>query len=247
VLIGPNLASSMGLEVGDEFVIEVAGEERTLIVCGFLSGMFNAGYGSVLTYDAFCTLFGEDSDDETVARQYALADPDVADDVRRGLEQRFGDAVDVRPTGLFTDTDDMITLIQTLFITMAYLMALVAATLAFLAVSLITGRMFTAERQDLGVYRALGFTSNRLRRQFALRFFIVALLGCFLGATAAAASGGWLMSQLFGMFGVTRFVLDTNPLMVAALTVGLALVFLAAAFVSARKIKRVDVRELVAE
>lgn len=247
VLIGPNLASSMGLEVGDEFVIEVAGEERTLIVCGFLSGMFNAGYGSVLTYDAFCTLFGEDSDDETVARQYALADPDAADDVRRGLEQRFGDAVDVRPTGLFTDTDDMITLIQTLFITMAYLMALVAATLAFLAVSLITGRMFTAERQDLGVYRALGFTSNRLRRQFALRFFIVALLGCLLGATAAAASGGWLMSQLFGMFGVTRFVLDTNPLMVAALTVGLALVFLAAAFVSARKIKRVDVRELVAE
>lgn len=247
VLIGPNLASSMGLEVGDEFVIEVAGEERTLIVCGFLSGMFNAGYGSVLTYDAFCTLFGEDSDDETVARQYALADPDAADDVRRGLEQRFGDAVDVRPTGLFTDTDDMITLIQTLFITMAYLMALVAATLAFLAVSLITGRMFTAERQDLGVYRALGFTSNRLRRQFALRFFIVALLGCLLGATAAAASGGWLMSRLFGMFGVTRFVLDTNPLMVAALTVGLALVFLAAAFVSARKIKRVDVRELVAE
>lgn len=224
-----------------------AGEERTLIVCGFLSGMFNAGYGSVLTYDAFCTLFGEDSDDETVARQYALADPDAADDVRRGLEQRFGDAVDVRPTGLFTDTDDMITLIQTLFITMAYLMALVAATLAFLAVSLITGRMFTAERQDLGVYRALGFTSNRLRRQFALRFFIVALLGCLLGATAAAASGGWLMSQLFGMFGVTRFVLDTNPFMVSGLAVGLALVFLAAAFVSARKIKRVDVRELVAE
>lgn len=247
VLVGPNLASSMGLEVGDEFVIEVAGEERTLIVCGFLSGMFNAGYGSVLTYDAFCTLFGEDSDDETVARQYALADPDAADDVRHGLEQRFGDAVDVRPTGLFTDTDDMITLIQTLFITMAYLMALVAASLAFLAVSLITGRMFTAERQDLGVYRALGFTSNRLRRQFALRFFIVALLGCLLGATAAAASGGWLMSQLFGMFGVTRFVLDTNPLMVSGLAVGLALVFLAAAFVSARKIKRVDVRELVAE
>ena len=35
--------------------------------------------------------------------------------------------------------------------------------------------------------------------------------------------------------------------MVSGLAVGLALVFLAAAFVSARKIKRVDVRELAAE
>lgn len=247
VLIGPNLASSMDLDVGDEFVVEVAGEEHVLIVCGFLSGMFNAGYGSVLTYDAFCKLFDEDPDDGSVARQYALADPETADDVRRGLEERFGDAVDARPSGLFTDTDDMVTLIQTLFMTMAYLMALVAAALAFLAVSLVTGRMFTAERQDLGVYRALGFTSGRLRRQFALRFFIVALLGCLLGATTAALSGGWLMSRLFSMFGVTRFALDANPLMVAALAVGLALVFLVAAYVSARKVKRVDVRELVEE
>ena len=55
------------------------------------------------------------------------------------------------------------------------------------------------------------------------------------------------MSRLFSMFGVTRFALDANPLMVAALAVGLALVFLVAAYVSARKVKRVDVRELVAE
>ena len=64
---------------------------------------------------------------------------------------------------------------------------------------------------------------------------------------AATLGGGWLMGQLFGLFGVSRFAIDTNPLMVGGLTLGLALVFLVAAYASARKVRRVDVRELVAE
>ena len=48
-------------------------------------------------------------------------------------------------------------------------------------------------------------------------------------------------------FGVSQFSLDANPLMVSGLAMGLALVFLVAAYVSARKVKRVDVRELVTE
>ena len=64
---------------------------------------------------------------------------------------------------------------------------------------------------------------------------------------AAALGGSWLMGQLFGLFGVSRFAIDANPLMVGGLTLGLALVFLVAAYASARKVRRVDVRELVAE
>ena len=130
---------------------------------------------------------------------------------------------------------------------MGYAMVAVAAALVFLAVSLIIGRMFTAERHDLGVYRALGFTSRALRFQFALRFFLVAFAGCVAGATLAALGGSWLMGQLFGLFGVSQFAIDTNPLMVGGLTVGLSLVFLVAAYASARAVKRVDVRELVTD
>lgn len=247
-LIGGNLAKSMDIGIGDELVVDGAdGEERRFVVCGLLSAMFNAGYGTILTYDGVRDLAGADADAAEKTRQYVLADPEKADEARAALEARFGDEVDVRPTGMFSDTAGMVELIQQLFTVMGYAMVAVAAALVFLAVSLIIGRMFTAERHDLGVYRALGFTSRALRLQFALRFFLVALAGCAVGATTAALGGSWLMGQLFGLFGVSRFAIDTNPLMVAALTVGLALVFLVAAYVSARKVKRVDVRELVAE
>lgn len=247
-LIGVNLAKSMDLRVGDELVVDGAdGEERRFVVCGLLSAMFNAGSGTILTYDGVRDLAGTAEDAAEPSRQYQLADPDAADEARAAVEARFGDAVDTRATGMFADTTGMIGIIQQLFTFMGYAMAGVAAVLAFLAVSLIIGRMFTAERHDLGVYLALGFTSRALRLQFALRFFLVALVGCALGATAATLGGGWLMGQLFGLFGVSRFAIDTNPLMVGGLTLGLALVFLVAAYASARKVRRVDVRELVAE
>lgn len=247
-LIGVNLAKSMDLRVGDELVVDGAdGEERRFVVCGLLSAMFNAGSGTILTYDGVRDLAGTAEEAAEPSRQYQLADPGAADEARAAVESRFGDAVDTRSTGMFADTTSMIDLIQQLFTVMGYAMAGVAAALAFLAVSLIIGRMFTAERHDLGVYLALGFTSRALRLQFALRFFLVALVGCALGATAATLGGGWLMGQLFGLFGVSRFAIDTNPLMVGGLTLGLALVFLLAAYASARKVRRVDVRELVAE
>ena len=247
-LIGVNLAKSMDLRVGDELVVDGAdGEERRFVVCGLLSAMFNAGSGTILTYDGVRDLAGTAEEAAEPSRQYQLADPGAADEARAAVESRFGDAVDTRSTGMFADTTSMIDLIQQLFTVMGYAMAGVAAALAFLAVSLIIGRMFTAERHDLGVYLALGFTSRALRLQFALRFFLVALVGCALGATAAALGGSWLMGQLFGLFGVSRFAIDANPLMVGGLTLGLALVFLVAAYASARKVRRVDVRELVAE
>ena len=248
VLVGSNLAADMGLAVGDELEAEGAdGEVRTFVVCGTLASMLNAGYGCILTFDAVCDLKGVDSADEDAAYQYKLVDPDKGEEARALLEERFGNDVDASPSGLFEDTGDMIRLIQSIFIAMAYAMAVVAVLLVFLSVSLIIGRLFSAERHDLGVYRALGFTAQALRVQFALRFFFVSLVGCALGATAAMLGGGWLMSRLFGLFGLTRFALDVSPVLVVGLTLALASAFLIAAYVSARKVKRVDVRELVAE
>ena len=189
-LVGTNLAKTMGLRVGDELTVDGAdGKERRFVVSGLLSAMFNAGYGTILTYDGVRDLAGTAEEAAEPSRQYQLADPGAADEARAAVESRFGDAVDTRSTGMFADTTSMIDLIQQLFTVMGYAMAGVAAVLAFLAVSLIIGRMFTAERHDLGVYLALGFTSRALRLQLALRFFLVALVGCALGATAAALGG----------------------------------------------------------
>lgn len=266
VYVPVSMQVSPGVHKGDELEVIVGDSTRRLSIAGFYEDpQMGSPFIEIKRYLVAERTFDEVAAEvdaatldggrqELFSSQGKLASSRMAelnvrltDEARAAVEARFGDAVDTRATGMFADTTGMIGVIQQLFTVMGYAMAGVAAALAFLAVSLIIGRMFTAERHDLGVYLALGFTSRALRLQFALRFFLVALVGCALGATAATLGGGWLMGQLFGLFGVSRFAIDTNPLMVGGLTLGLALVFLVAAYASARKVRRVDVRELVAE
>ena len=80
-----------------------------------------------------------------------------------------------------------------------------------------------------------------------LVLFAVSILLLISNFGLGGAAGAFVSGIMFGLFGVSRFAIDANPLMVGGLTLGLALVFLIAAYASARKVRRVDVRELVAE
>ena len=247
-LVGMNLAADLGLEVGDELVLsDRGGSSRTYLVSGVLSAMLNAGYGTILTGEGLMRLTGSDTINPQGDRQYQLADPAKADEVRALIEERFGDQVSVEDTGIFGSATVMVGLIRSMFVAIGYSMAAFAAVLACVAVALISRRMFVGERHDLGVFRAVGFRVRSLRVAFALRFLLVTLVGSALGTAVTMLGGGWLVGKLFGVFGVGAFSLDLPLWKAVALTAALALVFTVAAYVAARAIRRVNVRELVAE
>lgn len=249
VVLGYKLADSMGLSIGDEIMLpdaDAESGERPYIVSGLLSAMLNAGYGILMTYDGLENVRGGDSSADQ-SYQIALEDASQADQARELLAERYGDAVDTTATGIFTSTADLMVLIHDLFIFAGYAMDVIAVLLAVVAVTLIIGRMFSMERRDLGIYRALGFTTLGLRSQFALRFLIVSLLGCIVAGVLVSLGGSWLTSQLFGTFGVTSFDLDTSPMLIGSLACGLALVFFLAAFWSARKVSRISTSILITD
>ena len=56
-----------------------------------------------------------------------------------------------------------------------------------LVVTVMTGnRILLAEQKDLSIYRAVGFRVNALRISFAIRFGMIALLGCVIGIILAS-------------------------------------------------------------
>ena len=247
VLVGYKLAVFMDLSVGDEIMLsDSEGNQHAYLVTGLVSAMLNAGYGIVMTYDALEDVKGDGSSSDS-SYQVLLEDPDQAELAKEVLEERFGDSVDTTATGIFVSTEDLMVLIHDLFIVGGYAMDGVAVLLAVLAVSLIIRRMFDMERRDLGVYRALGFRPSMLQLQFALRFLIVSVLGCVLAAVLVCLGGSWLTSQLFGTFGVTRFSLDTSPLLIGCLVCEFALLFFLSAYWSARKVRNISTNILITE
>lgn len=247
VACGANFARRQHLAVGDELVVtNAAGDAHTLLVSGIVSSALDGGTGMFLTIDGLEDLAGKDAVDVTKSRQYQLADHDDAADALAHAEARFGNAVSFDPSGLF-GMDDVILLVRDIMVRMGYSMTAFAALLACVAVALVSRRMLSRERHDLGIYRALGFRVRRLRLSFALRFLGVALLGSTAGAALVMAVGSSVVGSLFGLFGARAFALELPVWLAILLSVGLAVVFALSAYAFSRSIRTISVRELVTE
>ena len=118
---------------------------------------------------------------------------------------------------------------------------------AFVVVRMVCTRSFLQERRDIGIFKAIGFTSGKLRTLFALRFAFVALLGSGIGLLCSALLSEKLLGLLLSAIGLTKVVFDFS---VTAVVVPIAVVtgsFFVFAYLAANKVKSVEVRELVTE
>ena len=57
---------------------------------------------------------------------------------------------------------------------------------ALVTVIMVCSKAFAQERIDIGIYKAMGFTTNQLRLQFAIRFLVLSAIGGVIGAVAGA-------------------------------------------------------------
>ena len=112
---------------------------------------------------------------------------------------------------------------------------------------MVCSNAFTRERTDLGVLKALGFTSRRLRAQFALRFFIISVIGGAVGAAAGSLFSVSLLDLVFSTFGITKVYPDSTPLTYITAAAFVIICVTVFAYIVSGKIRKVETRELVTE
>ena len=118
---------------------------------------------------------------------------------------------------------------------------------ALVVVVMVCNKTFIQERNDIGIYKALGFTAVNLRIQFAVRFFVVALAGSLLGSILSMYFSGRLLNTLLRNMGITSFAVQFTPITFFVPIMSICLCFLLFAYLAARKVKKVEARELVME
>ncbi|MBP3441277.1 MAG: FtsX-like permease family protein, partial [Clostridia bacterium] len=106
---------------------------------------------------------------------------------------------------------------------------------------------FVKERTDIGILKSLGFTAGGLRVQFALRFMIIAVIGSLIGAVASMFLTMPLLEALLRILGLTRIdaSISFTTFIIPAAAIWLS--FFVFAYIAARKIKKIEVRELISE
>lgn len=123
----------------------------------------------------------------------------------------------------------------------------VVVVFVFVVTGLSAGRLLVMEQKDLGIYRAIGFSPERLRISFSLRFGIVSGAGSVLGCFAAILFTDPLVAALLRQFGISNFSGEPSALDIMIPIVVVMGLFTLFAWLDAEKIKKMRLTVLVAE
>ena len=103
------------------------------------------------------------------------------------------------------------------------------------------------EQKDLGIYRAIGFSTGRLRLSFSLRFGIVSGVGSVLGSLSAVLFTDPLVAALLRQFGISNFSGEPSALDIIIPIVAVTGLFMLFAWLDAEKIRKMRLTVLVAK
>lgn len=243
ILITEMVADTLELQMGDEVTVTSQGKEERFIISGIFQSISDSGMVFSMNFDGAQRL---DIGTNTSYRSYVIADKSYAETIANEISEKYGDDISIT---VYVDEEqypelelyDMIILILKVVI---YAFSII---FAFIVVRMVCAKMFIQERTDIGIYKAIGFTSKRLRVGFAIRFLIVAVIGSVLGIILSIFLSSRILTLLFSLIGISRMVLEYTAISLLVPVATISLSFFVFAYLVSRKVRKVAVRELVVE
>lgn len=240
VVLTETLAEDLGVTIGD--VINIRGDSGTkdFRVSGIYHCANDMGANLGMSREGYLSIGSDDS--RLWCHHYFLDDPLQKQVITETLENTYGGDVHVHENtwpGLFG-------IIRAMHLLMIFMYGMSAVFIGI--VTVMTGtRILDAEQKDMGIYKAMGFNSGKLRLMFAFRFGIVAMFGAVAGTILAGVFTDPLVAAVMRLAGISNF--KSSPSVITVLLPGMivTVLFFTFAYLASKKLKKEDMSVLTAE
>lgn len=240
IVLTESAAADMGISAGDSLTVRGDAGMGEYTVSGIYQCANDMGANIGMNREGYSRI-GRD-DPHLWCYHYFLRDAAKKQEITRTLEDSYGGDVHVHENswpGLY----GIITAMHALLVLMYSMVMVFILIVTWMAVS----RILAAEKRDLGIYMAMGFTSIRLRLTFAIRFCLTAAAGSIAGTILAAAATDPLVSAVMKLAGISNFASHPGIIPVIFPAVIVSLLFGGAACLLTGKIRRLDVTVLAGD
>lgn len=236
------IAKDLAVSIGDTVTVTNGDKEAEYIITGFNECANDMGINFSMNQDGFARIDATEGYVKKYTICYILTDADCVDKLSQKLSDTFGDSLHIDKNE-WSGIDSIITAMSAIGILMYVIVILFILIVVFLT----GGRILYREQNDLGIYKALGCHSGRLRLMFALRFVIVAALGSAIGIILNIAFTDPLVASIMKICGVSHFT--SKVTLATTLLPGLAVsfIFFVFSYAAARKIKKIEPGILIIE
>ncbi|MCR5249463.1 MAG: FtsX-like permease family protein [Lachnospiraceae bacterium] len=242
ILVGQAYAEDMGYKIGDKYTVSFKGAEAEYVISGFMVGLLDAGHFFGMSGDG-ARVLAEDYIPTYVG--FKIKDPEKTGEICKRLEEELPESYYVEDIEAMESSEgELLTVIAYAIKAVIYTISIL---FALVVVSTVCTKTFVREKTDIGIYKALGFTSGNLRLQFAIRFLIVAFFGIVIGSALSFAFSEKLLSMMLRSMGIVNFVIDYRFMTVFLPAAAVALSYFCFAYMIAGKTKKVEVRSLITE
>ena len=241
IVVSQIYAEDMGYNIGDVLEVSYRGRKKNCVISGFITDITDAGRFFGMNSEA-AAYFIDDFVVQYVG--YKLSDPEKAEEIKDKIESELSGDIFI---SVYSEDGSAPRLITTIAYSIKAVIYIISVIFALVVVSMICTKTFVREKIDIGIYKALGFTSRNLRLQFAVRFLIVAFFGIIIGTTLSLILSEKLLSYMLRSMGIVNFVIDYRFITVFLPIAAVALCYFLFAYMAAGKTKRVEVRSLITE
>lgn len=240
IVITEIVADELGIAMGDEVMLSYRDQKSEYIVSGIYQAMYDAGQNFSMSLEA-----AERLGIDTVSWGcYEVKNEDKVEEITAVLNDKYAGRLEAQYVDPDEPFDYMINISINAMKAVIYSFSVI---FALVTVQMVCSKAFIQERTDIGIYKAIGFTSRNLRMQFAVRFLIVSIFGSVIGAFFSVLFSGRLLNVLLRSMGITRSSVDFAPITFILPIMLVCVCFFVFAYFVSRKIKSVAVRELVVE
>ena len=242
ILITKFIAEDLGITIGDEVTISSGSKKAKFMVSGLYQNSSDMGSNFALNTEGYEKLMGAPM--EGMSKIYHIADESKVEEIVKDVEARYDkNILLISEASGINNANSIIVAVKGISV----LIYIIAVIFALITIGLICSKLFISEKRDFGIYKALGFSTNRLRLQFALRFSIVAFIGCCFGVIMSLFLSNICLGILFSFLGVSNFSIGNDITSMVLPTVYMVVVYFIFSYLMSKKIKKVETRILISE
>lgn len=242
VIITEIIAKTYDLDIGDTVSLTRGDVSRDFLVTGYFQSVQNVGKVLGMLKKGLSQF--EFSENRLAEYNYLVSDKEQISSLSEKLQEQYGERIYI--TNIQGIVENLRTISDATLLS-SLLIYGISILFILVAAYMVCDKVFLKERNDYGIYKSQGFTTDHLRLQFSLRFLAVAFAGGILGAACNVLTNDRLIGMALSSMGITHFLTSYGFWDCALPVLVLAAVFFLFAWLISGRIKRVDTKSLIVE
>lgn len=249
IMVTQYIADEFKVKIGDRMEVKNGERKASYIISGIYESSNDAGKNFAMSQKGLERLQLKNAEKKDTNKvetlYYVLSNQEKTAQMQKELKKAF--AKDKKTDFDFQEDNAQFAVIVSAVQGLTVIIYLIGAVFVCITVILVCSKVFVREKQDFGIYKAMGYDSHKLRIQLALRFSIVALIGSFLGILVAYCVSDRVLGFILSAVGIYHFhseiqiVTELMPMLL------MVVIYFICAYMTGRKIKKVKPRVLIVE